>query len=127
MLPVVWQKNNQNNEWFDLLRLNLEAEYFKSTNKRGVFAIWYAAPTGGKVIKIGSGNLGEELKSMRSNPQILEYSKIGPIKVSWVAVNGVLKDNQVEGAEAYLYDVYRPLLSERKSGIAPIAIKHISK
>lgn len=71
-LPVVWQKNTQNNEWFDFLRLDLTATYFAG-GKKGVFVIWYAAPNKAKVIKIGSGNLVEQLKNLRANPAILQY------------------------------------------------------
>lgn len=111
MLPVIWQKNNQNNEWFDFLRLNLDAPYFQG--KRGVFAIWYTSPSQAKVIKIGSGNIGEQLKNLRLNPAVLKYAENGPLKVSWVVVNGILQENQIAGAEAFLYEIYNPLIGER--------------
>lgn len=120
-LNVVWQKNAQNNEWFDFLKLNLESQYFQQ-GRKGVFMIWNA---GGRVIKIGSGNLLEQLKNLRSNPLILDYSKHGPLKVAWVAVNGVLKEEQLPGAEAFLQASYLPLLGER-SQAEPIPIKLLS-
>lgn len=123
MLPVVWQKNNQNNEWFDFLRLNLDASYFQG--KRGVFAIWYQS-TLPKVIKVGSGNIGEQLKTLRLNPAILQYAENGPLKVSWVVANGILKDEDIAGAEAYLHDIYNPLVGERNPA-QQVEIKHIQK
>lgn len=39
-LTVNWVKNTNNNQWFDLLRLNLDAPYFQ--NREGVYMIWYA-------------------------------------------------------------------------------------
>lgn len=121
---AIWYKNNQNNEWFDLLRLDLDAPYF--IGRRGVFAVWRASPGKSQVIKVGSGNLAEQLKNVRSNPQVLEFSKGGPLKVSWVAVNGILREDQMDGVEAYLYDIYAPVLSERKSA-QPIIINPITK
>ncbi len=113
ILQVTWQKNTQNNEWFDFLRLDLDAPYFK--DKRGVFLIWYASPSQAKVIKIGSGNLAEQLKNLRVNPVILDYSKNGTLKVSWIAVNGALQPEQMNGVEAYLSRIYTPLLGEKKN------------
>lgn len=123
MTSVVWQKNTQNNEWFDFLRLDLSAPYFQQ-GKKGVFVIWYVAPPAGRVIRVGSGNLAEQLKNLRANPTILEYSKNGPLKVSWVAVNGALKDEQIAGVESFLYIAYTPILGERpvtpKDGPVPV-------
>ena len=120
---AVWIKNTQNNEWFDFLRLNLGAPYF-ANGKKGVFIIWYVSPGASKVIKIGSGVLAEQLKNLRLNPQILEFSKSGPLKVSWVAVNGVLKEEHLLGVERYLYDAYNPLVGEKNSA-EPIPINHL--
>ena len=124
-LPVTWQKNIQSNEWFDLLRLDMEASYFQG-GKKGVFVIWCAMPSGGKALKVGSGNLYEQLKNLRSSPFIQDYSKNGPIKVSWVAVNGVLQDSQLPGVEAYLNNQYAPVLSQNSAEI-PIPVKLIGQ
>ena len=125
-MQVIWQKNTQNNEWFDLLRLDLSASYFTASPKKGVFAIWYVAPGRAKVIKVGSGNLSEQLKNLRSNPIIIDFSKNGPLKVSWIAINGVPQENQMSGVEAYLYDKYTPLLGERPVA-TPISVNLIGE
>lgn len=122
---VIWQKNTQNNEWFDLLRLDLSAPYFMG--KRGVFVIWYVAPPKTKVIKVGSGNLAEQLKNLRVNPTILQYSTNGTLKVSWIAVNGNLQENQMQGVETFLYDIYSPLVGEKPAGITIIPVNLIGK
>lgn len=124
ILNVIWQKNNQNNEPFDLLRLDLSSPYF--SGKKGVFVVWCITSPSSKVIKIGSGNLLEQLKNARSNPLVLQYSKNGPLKVSWIAVNGVLKEEQMLGVEAFLYDIYNPLLGEKNSS-KPIKVKLIGQ
>lgn len=122
MLPVLWQKNTQNNEYFDFLRLDLSSSYFPG--KRGVYVIWYVG-TPPKVIKVGSGNLLEQFKNLRTNPTVLQYSNNGVLKVSWVAVNGVLKDDQVPGVEAFLYDSYSPIIGERNNAL-PISVTLIN-
>lgn len=114
MMQVSWQKNTQNNEWFDFLRLDLDAPYFNE--KRGVFLIWYIGSPG-RVIKVGSGNLSEQLKNLRSNPSVIDFSKNGPLKVSWVAVNGVLKEDQMLGVQAFLYNTYAPILGEKTESL----------
>ena len=124
MLQVVWQKNTQNNEWFDLLRLDLDAPYF--TGKRGVFVIWYITAGKAKVIKIGSGNLAEQLKNLRVSPSVLQYSNMGTLKVSWIAVNGILQENQMHGVEAYLYEHYSPLEGVKPT-VTPIEVNLIGK
>lgn len=82
-MQVEWVKNIQNNEWFDLLRLNLDAPYF--IGKRGVYVIWYVSSTS-KVVRIGSGNIAERLKQHSSNYEITKYSSFGPLKVSWAII-----------------------------------------
>jgi len=112
---AVWIKNTQNNEWFDFLRLNLDAPYF-SGNRKGVFMIWYVSPGKSRVIKIGSGILADQLKNIRTNPQVLDFTKNGPLKVSWVTINGILKEEELLGVERYLYDTYSPLIGEKSLG-----------
>lgn len=111
-LPVVWVKNPNNGEYFDLLRLNLGGPYFQEA--KGVYIIWYASPSGARVIRVGQGNIGERLKVHLANPQIIQYSKYGSLKVSWVVISPLLFDR----VEVFLYDYYRPVVGER----APVAV-----
>lgn len=75
--------------------------------------IWYISPTGSRVIKIGSGNIGEQLRNARQNPVITDYSKLGTLKISWIAANGVMSTAQIEGVELFLNMTYGPILSEK--------------
>lgn len=104
---VIWIKNNQNNEWFDFLRLNLDAPYFMGKN--GVYVIWYTSPSIAKVVKVGSGNISERLKEHRSNPEIIKFSNSGQLKVTWIVVG----ENEMFGIEKFLSRVYSPLIGER--------------
>lgn len=123
---VKWIKNNQNGEWFDFLRLNLEAPYFN--NKVGVYAIWYTSPSSAKVIKVGSGNISERLKDHRSNQEITKYSSLGNLKVSWVvADSNPLLPSEAQGAEVFLANKYRPLVGDRFPNVVEVPISLIKK
>ncbi len=117
--PVTWIKNTINGEYFDLLRLDLGAPYF--INKSGVYVIWYASPSGSKVIRVGQGSpISDRLREHRMNPQINQYAAYGPLKVSWVVLprNPELFDR----IEAYLYDYYRPVVGERAPNAVPLPV-----
>lgn len=118
-LTINWVKNSSNNEWFDLLRLNLNAPYF--LNKEGVYIIWYSSPSGAKVIRVGQGDIGSRLIEHRSNPEILRYSSYGQLKVTWALVNSQYRN----GVEAFLYDSYSPLIGERSPAAQPISVNLI--
>jgi hypothetical protein len=117
--PVDWIKNSNNGQYFDFLKLNLDAPYF--LNKTGVYVIWYVTPTGGKAIYVGQGNIGERLKAHRNNWKITQYSRYGQLKVTWALVEGEYLDN----IEAGLYRDYAPLEVERVPSALPISVTPI--
>jgi hypothetical protein len=123
---VAWVKNTQNNDWFDFLRLNLDAPYF--FGKKGVYVIWYTSPGIAKVVRVGSGVLADRLKEHRSNPEITKYSNSGQLKVSWVVVDKVaFFEHEMEGAEKYLARVYSPLVGDRFPNIPEVPINLIGQ
>jgi hypothetical protein len=115
-LPVQWVKN-ASGDFLDLLRLNLDAPYFANP-REGVYVIWYTGIKKAPVIKVGQGNIRDRLAAHRSNTQITQYSDSGQLKVSWVVVDREYFD----GVEAFLYDYYKPLVGERKPGVASIPV-----
>ncbi len=121
-MNVIWVKNNQNNQWFDLLRLNLGAPYF--SGRKGVYVIWYANPQTAKVIYVGSGIVGERLSEHRTNPEILKYSQYGQLKVSWIVLDD---ESTIRGVEAFLANSYNPIIGERYPGISPIPVNLIGQ
>lgn len=104
----MWIKNVQNNDWFDLLRLNLDSPYFE--NAYGVYMIWLSAPGKSKAIKISFGRLKDKLSGDRANPEILRFSSQGALKVSWL--DDPKTQKEAEGKASYLQDHYSPFLSQ---------------
>ena len=125
-LLVTWQKNAQTNEWFDFLRLDLNTPYFTG-GKKGVYVIWLASGQKNPVIKVGSGNLAENFRNLRANPLVIQYSNGGQLKVSWIAVNGVLQEDQMDSVEAYLCRVYSPTLIDKKQPVEEIVVNKIGE
>ncbi|HCM81891.1 MAG: hypothetical protein UW22_C0002G0008 [Candidatus Gottesmanbacteria bacterium GW2011_GWB1_44_11c] len=118
-MQLTWIKNQNNNQWFDLLRLNLDAPYFQ--DKYGVYIVWYSGPSEARVIRIGQGHIGTRLKEHRVNPEITRYSYSGQLKVTWAIVIEEYRD----GIEAFLFDSYKPLVGERSPDVQPIPVNLI--
>jgi hypothetical protein len=118
-LRVQWVKSAANSEYLDLLRLDLNGTYF-AVPRYGVYIIWYVAPGGAKVIRVGQGNIAERLSLHRSDPQITRYGSFGQLKVSWIFVGS--DPVILSGVEAFLYDYYKPLVGERAPGVIPIEV-----
>ena len=123
-VSVVWMKNSQNGQWFDLLRLNLDSSYFE--NKEGVYVIWYTNSTAAKVIRIGQGLIGMRLREHKSNPQVRQYENFGALKATWAVADGVqLTKNELDGVENFLADTYNPIIGERFPEVLPISVNLI--
>lgn len=117
-LQVVWVRNSSNGEYFDLLRLDLTAPYF-TVKKVGVYVIWHTSPQGGRVVKVGqSTDIGERLKAHRLDNRITQYATYGALKVTWI----LLDPSFLDGVEAYLHNIYRPLVWERQPVAQPIPV-----
>lgn len=106
---VQWVKS-VGGDYLDLLRLDLNSAYFLAGPKLGVFVIWYAGPSKSAAIRIGQGNIRDQLAARRADPQIAQFASQGQLKVSWIIVN----PGDFDGIEAYLYDYYKPLVGERR-------------
>lgn len=109
-MQLIWVKKSDTSEWFDFLRLNLNAPYF--TGKYGVYAIWYTSPVESKVIRVGQGEIGDRLRSHRSDPSIIRYGNLGQLKVTWAVLNHLNK-TQIDGIERYLAESYNPIIGDR--------------
>ena len=113
---VQWVKSVAG-DYLDLLRLDLASSYF-SEAKFGVYVIWYAGPSKSAAIRVGQGNIHDELAIRKTDPQVKQFSSQGQLKVSWVTVDRA----DFDGVEVFLYDTYKPLVGERKVGVVSIPV-----
>jgi len=123
MTRLDWIKNTQNNGWFDLLRLNLNSPYF--INRYGIYIIWYAGSGETKVIKIGTGNIGDKLKVEKISPDVLRYAQFGQLKVTWAIVTD---QSIIPGIVSFLNQAYTPIFGENvQVGTPTIQVNLIGK
>jgi hypothetical protein len=116
-MQVHWVKNTNNtDQWFDLLKLDLNSSYFN--NAEGVYVIWYTAPNQAKAIRVGQGHIGSRLREHRGNPEITKYAQYGALKVTWALVSPEYRD----GIEVFLYNTYLPLVGTRAPAVTPIEV-----
>ncbi len=115
-LPVRWVKS-VGGDFLDLLRVNLEAPYFAAP-VLGVYVIWYTGAKKAPVVKVGQGNIKDQIIANRTNIQVTQYSASGQMKISWVIVNR----QNFDGVEAFLYDYYKPLVGERNRAVKSIPV-----
>lgn len=123
---VNWIKNTQNNEWFDFLKLNLEAPYF--IGKRGIYVIWYTTPSIAKVIRLGQGDISDRLKEHRQNFEITKFSNTGQLKVSWILVdNYSVSEYDLNGIEQYLAKQYNPIVGVYPTNYSDVPVTLIGQ
>lgn len=78
----------------------------------GVYIIWNID---GKVVRLGQGVISDRLSDHRRDPKITRH---GLLHVTWARV----APNDLDGVEAYLADVYGPLVGERFPDVTPIPV-----
>ena len=103
--------------WCKLNFVNLDHEHFDN-EPRGVYIIWHGGPNP-KVVYIGQGNIKERIAEHRNNPEIQQYeSEYLDLYVTWAVVQGHDRD----GVEAYLADVWKPIVGTRHPQASPIEV-----
>lgn len=110
-MQITWIKNS-NNQWYDLLRLNLSS----IGDASGVYTIWHGGDNP-RYVRIGSGEIQTRLSAHRNDRDIMAYQTHG-LLVTWAIVPA----NQQLGAEAYLAERCNPLVGERFPDRTPIQI-----
>ncbi len=110
-LQLKWIKCGDDSHWCSLSQLNLETE------TKGVYIIWHEGNPS-VVVRIGQGDIAERLEEHRNNPEILAYGEIGTLRVTWAAVLAAQRD----GVEAYLADLWTPLVGDAFPDVDPIAV-----
>ena len=111
MLTVSWIKST-NGTW-----LPLEAVNLSNVMTIGVYVIWHAGNPS-RVVRIGKGDIFEQLSIHRADPKILANRRYGTLHVTWAAV----PPDQLDGVLRYLANYYKPLVADRYPKVVPIPV-----
>lgn len=103
------------NFWCKLNFVNLDHEHFDN-EPRGVYIIWHGGPNPA-VVYIGQGNIKERIAEHRKNPEIQQYEYLD-LYVTWAVVHEYDRD----GVEAYLADVWKPIVGTHHPQAPPIEV-----
>ncbi len=112
-MSVLWHKC-KGGMWCDLFQLDLEHEYLQDID--GIYIIWIANENR-TILKIGSGDIANELKNEIKDLAIQAFSHLG-VFVTWAEVSSFKRD----GYLAYLYNVLNPKLPVKLPRVIPFKI-----
>lgn len=110
----LYRNKCQNNNWCDLLQLNLNHEHFN--NMEWVYIIRHWWPNS-RVVRVWQWIIKDRLSEHRENKDILRYQNLG-LFVTWASVNAQYRD----WVEKYLWDTLKPLVWERFPECSPIVV-----
>lgn len=92
---VIWVKGY--NGWLHFDNLNLQQNGLNDTY--GIYILW----TTGKIIKIGSGRIRDELAKDKTNKEICSHENL---MITWCTVS----KEDIEGTKKYLVEKFKPSL-----------------
>jgi hypothetical protein len=98
---LIWVKHS-NNYWHKLLDVDPE-----HVNPYGVYVVWHGGfPS--RVVHVGHGHIGTELKACRRNRRVRAYERDGPLFVTWAATSF----SEAAGIRLHLANRFRPLIDD---------------
>ena len=89
-------------KWCRLLELDLE-----QIRAYGVYIIWNGKPS--QTLRVGHGDIAEELRACREDPRITGHLGEGPLFVTWADVDAY----DAAGIALYLAETLHPLIEDR--------------
>ena len=109
-----WSELAPNARWCALESVDLS-----SITESGVYVIWVA----GRCVYVGQGRIADRLVEHRSlsadaSWEILGYRRYGTLGVTWASVD----EHDRDGIEAFLADVYEPLVGSRRPDVPRIPV-----
>lgn len=109
MLPLKWAKCERGT-WCALQSVDL-----RNIKGTGVYVIWHGGSPG-RVVMVGHGDVGAQLKDSLNDAGVLAYQMMGTLYVTWAAVPASRQD----GVVRYLNDMWHPLLGD--GGVTSAAV-----
>lgn len=103
MYQIDWMKC-KGGKWCDLFKINLESTALKDGN--GVYVIWTGKDGQDKILRVGHGNLSEELIKARENLAIQAFRHIGvPVAIAEIP------EEHSAGVATYLNKKLKPAIN----------------
>lgn len=102
--------------WIDLASVDLS-----NVTTTGVYVIWQSFK-GGKVVRVGQGDIKARLTEHRQNRWIMRHAGNSRLLVTWASVNALALD----GVKRYLAEKYSPIEGERFPDAQPIAVNLVT-
>jgi len=113
---IQWIKCEPDPHWCNLPTLEVD-----KIQVRGVYMIWYESSTAqaAHVVRIGQGDIAQQLAMERINPLTLSYTTKAPLRVTWAAASA----QETDGIERFLIDKYKPyLLTATVGAVTPTEV-----
>lgn len=108
---LLWSKCSRNT-WCKLLEIDT-----RRLEGAGVYVIWHGGfPS--RVVRVGHGELGEEIAARRIDVRILPYIEQGPLFITWA----VTAASDAEAIARYLEDRLHPRVAGPASSVPPLAV-----
>ena len=101
-MQLSWIKRS-NQSWHKLLEL----DFASLAGVHGVYVLWHGGfPS--RVVRVGSGDLGEELRACCCDARVMDCQRYGPLFVTWAAAALA----GAAGVQRHLADRLRPLIED---------------
>ena len=110
-MQLYWIKS-EGNDW-----LRLPFNFASVTPTTGVYVIWHSGQTPWTV-RVGQGDIADRLSAHSRDQEITRYGLIGPLRVTWAAVQAPYLD----GVERYLATRLCPLVGDRPLAVNPVPV-----
>ena len=115
-LNLTWKTCGDDGHWCSLEHLGLDS----IGEVAGVYIIWHEGNPG-RVVRLGQGDpIKDRLAAHRKDSEVLAYSRIGKLRVTWASVSSIYRD----GVERHLADQLSPLIGDCFPNVVPIAVNY---
>ena len=113
-MHITWKTCGDDGHWCSLENLNLDS----LGDVAGVYIIWHEGNPG-RVVRVGQGApIKNRLSAHSNDPEILQYKKLGTLRVTW----GAVSSGQRDGVERYLGNEWSPLVGTDFPDAEPIVV-----
>lgn len=102
--------------WCDLFKLDLDHKYLRDAN--GVFIIWTESEGRRNIMRVGEGNISDELKKVKRELAFQAFQHLG-LKVSWSEMSSMKR----KGAVIFLVNELKPKMQNDVPSGIPVKVE----